>query len=616
MSVLDTPESARDDRRVYVLMGVILLGLFAIVARLWYLQIVHGDALLLASENNRTRRLRAVPERGLIEDAKGRVLATNRPQIVVSVVPDEIRQSREKQYDPLPLLASLLKMPLQKLQETIRENQTGPFEPVRVAVDVDMETATRVEEQRLKLPGVIVGPEPLRHYPNGLPFGHILGQMGQINREDLIERKEAGYRPGDYCGKLGLERAYDTELRGQDGGQRIEVDARGRFRHELENTAPIPGAKLTLTVDAALQKTAYDALYEWAKRGKPGAAVALDPRTGAVLALVSVPSYDPEKFVKGISSADWNALQNDPRKPMINRAVGMATAPGSTFKMIPAAAGLELGFVTPYDGVVCKGVIHLGRWPKRCHKRSGHGFVALNESLAASCDVYYYRLGQRLTPEVMAEWARRFGLGKRTGIDLPFVEARGIVPTPKWKEQSKRGRWVGGDTVDYAIGQSMLGCTPLQMCNVAAAIGNGGTLYRPQLVRSITSFDAENKPVVTRTLQPEVIGKLNLKPSTLSALVRGMESVMERGGTAASSSIPGLRIAGKTGTSQIKRRGEMKLNAWFIGFAPVENPKIAVCVFVEEAGHGGEVAAPIARKIIARYLNLNVPDVQAVPTTD
>jgi penicillin-binding protein 2 len=272
--------------------------------------------------------------------------------------------------------------------------------------------------------------------------------------------------------------------------------------------------------------------------------------------------------------------------------------------------------VTPYDGVVCKGVIHLGRWPKRCHKRSGHGFVALNESLAASCDVYYYRLGQRLTPEVMAEWARRFGLGKRTGIDLPFVEARGIVPTPKWKEQSKRGRWVGGDTVDYAIGQSMLGCTPLQMCNVAAAIGNGGTLYRPQLVRSITSFNAENKPVVTRTLQPEVIGKLNLKPSTLSALVRGMESVMERGGTAASSSIPGLRIAGKTGTSQIKRRGEMKLNAWFIGFAPVENPKIAVCVFVEEAGHGGEVAAPIARKIIARYLNLNVPDVQVAPTTD
>jgi penicillin-binding protein 2 len=615
--MIDRPDRPPDIGRARIFGIVILLGLLAILARLWYLQVAHGEELEQQSRSNQRRLIRRVPPRGQITDCRGRVLATNRRQIVVSVVPELVLPDRKKNNgEVLPLLASLLNMPAEDLKALIRDNQINAFDPVRVAEDVDMATVTRIEEHRLDLPGVDVGPEPVRYYPSGPLCGHLLGQMGEIQKAELDARRGEGYRPGDYCGRLGLERAYDADLRGKNGGREIEVDARGRELNQVSNDDPIPGATLTLTIDLDIQKIAYSELSAWAAKGKPGAAVALDPQTGAVLAMVSVPSYDPNLFVKGISKADWQKIAENPLKPQINRAVGSGYAPGSTFKVVTATAGLETGEVGPRSRDYCSGVIWLGRWPKHCHKRGGHGSVDLYDAIAKSCDVFFYHLGQRLGPDRMAEYARRFGLGRRTGIDLPRVETAGIVPTPAWKRKRWHQEWVGGETVDYAIGQAMLACTPLQMCNVAAAIGNGGTLYQPQLVRAITAYDTPNTPRVIRRLQPKALGKLGVSPNTLAVLARGMREVMEPGGTGAASAIPGLAIAGKTGTAQMRQRGEMVNNAWFIGFAPVENPRIAVCVFVEGGGHGGAVAAPIARKMLAQFFHLKPGEPKATSSTD
>lgn len=617
MSIVDLPEPLPDRTRVRVFAATIAVGLLALLARLWYLQIAHGSELQEASRINQRRLIRRVPPRGQIEDRAGRILATNRRQIVVSVVPEEI----ERNPNTLPLLASLLNRPLQELEETIRREKVTPFDSVRLAVDVDVATATRIEEQRLNLPGVLIGPEPIRHYPDGPLFGHLLGQMGEIPPDELRARRPEGYRPGDYCGKLGLERAYDPYLRGTNGGRLIEVDARGRMRRELNSTEPLPGATLTLTLDKELQKVAYQELQAQAAKGRPGAAVALDPNTGAVLALASVPSYDPNLFVNGITRANWKKIQDNPLLPQINRAINSAYAPGSTFKVITAAAGLETGLTGPYDRAYCRGVMFVGRWPKRCHRRRGHGSVNLNEALARSCDIFFYQLGQRLGPERMAKYARLFGLGTRTGIDLlrpgdPQIERDGIVPDPAWKAARHRGPWYGGETVDYAIGQAMLACTPLQMCNVAAAIANGGTLYRPQLVQRIVQHDAQNRPQVVRQLQPEIMGRLGLSDRTLEIIRQGMRSVMTPGGTAAHMAIPGVAVAGKTGTAEVVRNGRKVDNAWFIAYAPADRPRIAVCVFVETGGHGGTTAAPIARKIIAKHLKVQIDDVAGGASDD
>lgn len=603
MSYLDSPHPVADNRRVYVLMALVALGLLAIIARLWYLQVALGPELTRAAESNHTRRLRRLPPRGRIEDRNGRVLGSNREEIVVSVSPAEVKKSPTL----LPLLAELLKIPLEDLADSIDRNRTAAQDPVPIAADVDVQTVTRLEERRLDLPGVVVEPEPIRYYPDGPLFGHALGQMGQAFAADL--KRDPRYRPGDFCGKLGVERAYDAVLRGTDGGRDMEVDSRGALRRMVAEVQPIPGATLRLTLDTAVQRAGYDGLREWTARGDPGAAVALDPRTGAVLALVSLPSYDPNRFATGITARDWNALRKNPLKPLIDRAVSSGYAPGSTFKVITTCAGLESRKIMPSTEFTCSGGLRLGSWLKRCWNHSGHGTLDLTEAIARSCDVYFYHAGELLGPNVLAKYARRFGLGRPTGIDIalpqdPRVEAAGIVPDPEWKKAHHRGPWVGGDTVDYAIGQSMLKCTPIQMCEVAAAIANGGTLYRPQLVQRITTYDRYGQERVARMLQPVPAGRLGISASTRQEVVRGMVAAMQPGGTGAHCALPGVEIAGKTGTAEMVRAGKVVNNAWFIGFAPVQKPRIAVCVFVEGGGHGGTAAAPIARRMIAAYLRI------------
>lgn len=585
--------------RMVALLVVAAAALIAVIVRLWYLQVLHGHYYAQLARSNRSRTIRMLPPRGLIVDSHGILLAGNRTRIAVSVTPEAV------QDDPtvLPRLAELLRMDTADLRATLDEGTMAPNQPVRLVAPVDLATATRILEQSWTLDGVRVEAEPVRYYPDGPLLGHVLGQLGEISKAELALRQVEGYRLKDYCGKLGLEGQYDGILRGTDGGEVFAVDAQGYREHASRGFAPVPGATLKLSIDRSLQKIAYEGLSALAAHGKPGAAVAIDPRTGAVLALASTPSYDPNAFVSRVSRAVWTGLNEDERKPLINRAVAGMGAPGSTFKLVTSSAGLDSGAVSPYDRVFCPGVIYLKRWPKRCYKPSGHGSLNLEEALARSCDVYFYRLGQGLGPDTIARYARMFGLGSRTGIDLPRVESPGVVPDPAYKRRKGLGDWVGGDTVDYAIGQSMLSASPLQMACVTAAVANGGVLYKPRIVDTVTTFNAAGTPTVHAT-EPVVRSRLSLKPGVLDRVRRGMLAVVRKGGTAAHLAIPGVELAAKTGTAQQRRHGEMTNNAWFVAYAPAENPTIAVCVMVEEGGHGGAVAGPIARKMIARRLGI------------
>lgn len=613
MALIEQPHQPSTDKKRFIVVSVLTVcASMVLVARLWYLQIAHGEEMLRSSLANVTRVVRRVPPRGVIIDARGHILATSRPRITVRVSPEQVSK------DPaiLKRIARLLQVSEQELMAAYTENKTSPYQPVLIATNVTLEQATRLEENRHLLPGMTVGPEPTRSYRVGEAFGHVLGYVGKCSDRDLKERADSGYLPGDVCGKVGIEGGpYDKDLRGVDGSVTYEVDALGQVHAELGTVDPVPGATLRLSLRADLQAVTYRELAPWLRRGHPAAAVAMDPRTGAILAMVSVPSYDPRDFEGGIPRSRWKYLQAHPLRPLINRTTTMASAPGSVFKVVTALAGLETRKTSVHDSGYCTGVIFLGKWPKRCHRRSGHGHVGFYEAMAKSCDVFFYRLGQRLGPETIAEYARLLGFGSRTGVDIACGESAGIVPDPAWKRRRGFGPWVGGDTVDYAIGQAMLATTPLQVCSAISAIANGGVLYRPHVVQEVTRYSRKG-PEGTERVKPEVIRRLPFASANLAAVRQSMEAVVRPGGTGVAAAIPGIKVAGKTGTAQRMQRGRMVNDAWFAGYAPADDPRIAVCVYVEASGHGGEVAAPIARSIMAHYLGVALETTRAVDRTE
>ena len=594
--MLSAPEYRPDSSRVHVLSGVIVAALIALAARLWLLQIVDGGELADLSKTQRTRLIRRIAARGVIVDDKGRELAANRPHYVVSVLPDELKKNPQL----LPRLAELLHTPMKDLQEQIEQNQTTLFDPVPLAEDVSVELLTQIEEQRLDLPGVLITKDPKRFYVDHKLCTHVLGVTRPINAERLAKLKEQDYHGGDLLGVTGLEAQYETELRGKDGGQTIEVDAKGRMIHTLGEIKPTPGHTLKLTLDTDLQQAAYTALNDELAKGHPCSAVAIDPNDGAVLAFVSMPSYDLNDYGK-----NYNALLKDPNKPLITRVSQTSYPCGSPFKLITAAAGLQTGSLTPLTPIYCPGSIYEGRrW--NCDLRSGHGSLRLTRAIAVSCDVFFWRTAQRVGKDNLARWAANFGLGAPTGIDLPpSVDAKGRIPTPAWKTKAKRGGWVEGDLLNMAIGQGDVGVTPLQLCNATAALANGGDLLRPQLVRAVID-SSSGKPLVTRRLKREVRRKLGLSAENRDAIVAGMEQVVAEHGTAAGFQIPGVSIAGKTGTAEVFRHGQKAPNnSFFVCFAPVDHPKIAIAVAVEGGGFGAVAAAPIARQMLLQYFKAN-----------
>ncbi len=568
----------------------VLLGL--LVGRVWYLQWIKGAYFRDLSENNRIRNVRTVPPRGNIYDRFDRILVQNRPAFNIALVTEDIDDVDET----ITRLASIVERPKEELYETLKSRGTRqPFQPKIVLPDVSRQDLARVKVNLHQLPGVTVEVVPRRKYPHGRMASQLLGYTREISREQLSSTKGKGYRPGDVIGQTGLEREWENKIRGKHGVVQVEVDARGSRRGELAIVESNAGEDLYLNIDLKLQRAVEEAFAD-----KAGALVALDPNNGKVLALVSSPTFDSNFFSRPIASTDWKALTTDPAKPLTNRAIASIYPPGSTIKLLFAAAGLAEKKITPKTTLYCPGYYTFAGRRYHCHKRTGHGHVNIKQAITMSCNAYFYQLGQMLGIDLIHKYGELFGLGMKSRIGLSGEET-GILPSEDWKIKLYGERWYPGETLSVSIGQGFLSVTPLQLAVMMSAIANGGTIYRPTLVRKVVDTVSGN----VDEFSPEVVRETGVSEEVL-AQVRSYaaEVVNNKRGTGSRAAIEGITVGGKTGTAQVrslKRRGtdeEGEDHAWFVGLAPVEDPQIVFAIIVEHAGHGGVTAAPIAKRLL------------------
>jgi penicillin-binding protein 2 len=481
-------------------------------------------------------------------------------------------------------------MPVEEILKKINKEELSPFTPIRLKQGLTFNEVAFIESRRSDFPGLIIEVEPSREYIYSSIGSHLIGYLGKPNPSQSKDPAFRDVPPDAFIGQWGAEMLFDKSLRGIPGERVIEVDSLGREIRLLNEKPPIKGEDIRLSLDINLQKEAEEAFGE-----RAGALVAIRPDTGEILGLVSRPSFDPDLFAKGISYEEWIALTQDSKKPMLNRALQSQYPPGSTFKIITAIAALEEGLITPETKVECRGGINYGRWHFGCWREGGHGVMSLHRALVESCDVYFYEVGKRLGIDKIYDYASSFGLGKETGFQLVH-ERRGIIPNTKWKEEKKKQKWYLGETFNTAIGQGYVAVTPIQMAVMISAVANGGNLYRPTLMKDTI---------------PVLSGKVKATPETLEIVKRALSGVVnEPGGTGWAAKSELVSICGKTGTAQViaMREGSryqperFRDHAWFVAFAPVEKPEIALSVFVEHGGHGGGAAAPIAKRAIEGYL--------------
>jgi penicillin-binding protein 2 len=618
-SLLNGPEPVEFRQKLKTIIVCILVALTILLVRLWYLQVIKGDDLKQRSENNSIRFRKIMPLRGLIMDRNRHVVVDNRPSFNVVYMP-----SRGKNPD---LLIEKLKVlygqrSLEFSYDQPFPKQMKPYLPVRLEKNVSMGKVAIVETNALDLPGIYIDVSPVRLYLDGETIAPIIGYTGEVSKEELENDDE--YASGDISGKHGVEKFLDSYIRGHRGAELVEVNAYGKEIKHLGHIDPVSGYNIVLNIDADLQKTAWDAF-----EGRSGAVVVLDPRDGAVLTMVSSPSFDPNLFNSGISSEQWNEIAGNPLNPLSNRVISGQYPPGSTYKLIVAAAALEEGIITPDTKFFCDGSYAFGNRSFRCWQKKGHGYVSLHRALVESCDVYFYNVGRILGVDKIAHYAKLFGLGGATGIDLPN-EKNGLVPTKQWKLARMKESWQPGETISISIGQGFNLLTPLQLASAYGALANGGTIWQPRLVKSIETTDSK----IYKEFLPAKKGNLSLKKETIDFLSSALWGVVnEPGGTAKAARRPNADVCGKTGTAQVvglpqsdkARRGKkigalQRDHALFVCFAPLNNPEIAIAVIVENAGHGGSVAAPIARKILDAYFEgkkkINQPQVivQAQPS--
>jgi penicillin-binding protein 2 len=586
-------------RRVVMVGVVAAITIALLISRLWFLQIVRGGEMRATSESNRIRLTRLPAARGLVYDRFGDLLVDNRPSFDVVLVPEDARDRAQT----LAMLARHLDEPGEDLERRIRApSRRPPYAGIVVERDVVWGDVVALETHQLDLPGVSIQVQPRRSYPYGPLASHLLGYVGEVSNRELAD--DPRRRLGDIIGKGGLERVWDEELRGTAGGQQVEVDALGRRVRVLEEVPDVPGDTLVLTIDRELQAFAEQAMGD-----NRGAFVALDPRNGEILVMVSKPAYDPNLFARGIRREEWRTLVSDPWKPLTNRATQGTFAPGSIFKVAVAAGLLAEGVVTPATHVFCPGGMQFGNRWFRCWNKNGHGSVDLHTGIMQSCDVFFYTGGQRLGIDRLAEYVRRFGLGFPTGVGLPH-ESAGIIPDSEWKRRRFDAPWYPGETLSVAIGQGYVTVTPLQMATVAATIANGGTRYRPQYVKRVEAPDGS----IRREIAPEILGFADVDANVLDQVRSGMRDVvMNERGTGKRARVPGVVVAGKTGTAQVVSLSEAsgkggrertRDHAWFISYAPADAPTIAVACLVEHAGGGGgAIAAPIVGEVLAHYFH-------------
>ncbi|HEU4430434.1 MAG TPA: penicillin-binding protein 2 [Myxococcota bacterium] len=608
MAHLAAPTGASLEGRIRFVALLVLLAFGGFVVRLFHLQVVEGAMLRERSQKNSVRKLDLDAPRGEVLDREGRVIATWRSSRALRVVPNDL-VNRERTFAALGQLLGARGAEL--------DERSGPsrglarFRPVTLVEDLDWERLARVESHGYALPGVETFEHPRRFYPGGPLAAHLLGTLGEIQAGQLALPEFATYRQGEVIGQSGLEARYEAHLRGEVGERQVVVDAAGREIEVLREVPPGLGGRIVLALDKDLQEQA-EAGFRDVPEGEPqrmGAAVALDVRSGDVLALASFPTYDPNVFTSRIDRDTWRALTGDEWRPLRDRAIQNHYPPGSTHKAVMAAAALQEGVVDLDTRVYCPGHYYFGGRRFGCWKKEGHGSVNVIQALQRSCDVFFYTVGVQLGIDRIAKHASSFGLGDVTGIDLPG-EARGVVPSTEWKQRTLHEKWYPGETVSAAIGQSYNLYTPLQLAVAYAAIANGGRVMKPRVVLRLEGRAGE----VLEEFPPQLRETATVSDANLAIVREGLTAVVEvPGGTGARARVPGVRVAGKTGTVQVvsldRVRGMKELeipirlrdHAWFVAFAPADAPEIAVAVFVEHGLHGSSAAAPIAQRILAKY---------------
>jgi len=583
---LDHESTARREawrRRVLVLAGVAAVAFVGLLGQLWYLQVLEGGKLQEMSERNRIRVRPVAAPRGILFDRNGLALVDNRPAFTLSLIPREI----DDRDTVMARLSVLLKIPMRELEEALERVPPDSFRPVRVRRGLTLEEVTKVEERKLELPGVVVEVEPERVYPTSTFAAHLLGYVREVSDDQM---KQGRYRRGDMIGQSGLERLLDEHLRGRDGGERIEVDALGRPVQVMRREETDPGAQVITTVDRRIQEAAERAMV-----GRSGAVIVMDPRNGDVLAMTSSPAFELDRLTGNLDKEEWLKVIRDPLTPLMNRALQSQYAPGSVFKVVVAAAGLQEGSLTPMDRMYCNGEFHLGNWTFKDWKEGGHGHVDTRTALIHSCNIFFYQAGLKVGPAAIARYSEAFGLGSPSGIDLGGEKA-GLVPFLDGRRRIDGRKWQAGDTVNMSIGQGQVLVTPMQVARMMSAVANGGVLWRPRLVQRVERVDGS----LAYSSSSKMTGRVDLSPIVWAFLRQALSGVVNEGGTGGAARIPGVEVAGKTGTAQSVNKSDSAKgqdHEWVASFAPAQDPEVVVVVLVERGGKGGQVAAPIARQI-------------------
>lgn len=606
----DIKDTGRETRlmntRALIAAVLVMLALIGLLGRLVYLQVINHGHYITLSHKNRVNILPVPPTRGLIYDRNGVVLAENLPtfslEIVVERVPDLDRTLAE-----LGELVAISDTDIQRFRQLVRARR--PYEGVPIRVRLTEQEAARFAIDRHRFPGVDVEARLARHYPLGPLTAHAVGYVGRINSAELARIDRSAYRGTNHIGKTGVEYSYEDALRGQVGLQQVETNAVGRILRVLERTdEPLPGQDLHLNLDVRLQVAAEQALGE-----ARGAVVALDVETGGVLAMVSLPSYDPNLFVDGIQTGPYNALINSPARPLFNRAIRGQYPPGSTVKPFIGLGGIESGSIRADESTFCRGWYTLPGGTRRYRdwRREGHGHTDLDGAITESCDVYFYQLARTMGIDRFSDYLKTFGFGRRTGIDIGG-EAGGLMPSREWKRRVHNQSWFPGETLITGIGQGFALATPLQLASVTATFANDGLRLRPRLVHS----QRDKASGELQAQGPEVLDVLPKRSAANWTKIRDAmtHSVHKLRGTAAGIADASYRIAGKTGTAQVFGIAQdaeydketvlehLRDHALFIAYAPADEPRIAVAVVVENGGGGGSVAAPVARQVLDAYL--------------
>ena len=598
--------------------AIAVLAAFGILfGRFVYLQILQHDYYRTRAEDNRIALIPIVPNRGVITDRNGVVLARNYSAFTLEITPSRV-SDLEAAINQLGEIIDIQPKDRKRFKRLLDEAKN--FESIPIRTRLTDEEVAKFAAHRYRFPGVEVKARLFRQYPLGATASHALGYIGRITDRDLEwigqREQEANYKGTDHIGKTGLEQHYEFELHGQTGYEEVEIDAGGRALRSLKRIPPVSGNNLALTLDVKLQE-----ITEKACGDRKGALVAIDPANGGVLALVSTPTYDPNLFVDGITPDNWKELNDHPSKPMVNRALNGAYPPGSTFKPFMALAALEAGKRTPGQTIHDPGFFNFGNHTFRDDKKGGHGSVDMYKSIVHSCDTYYYLLANDMGIDAIARFMGSIGLGQRTGVDIgkdDSGESKGILPSQEWKRQRfkkpEQQKWYAGETISIGIGQGYNAYTPIQLAQAVATLANDGVMFRPHLVHYIKDTRSGEKRIV----EPQPMRSLNWKPQNVEVIKRAMVGVNKEGTGARAFAGAPYESAGKTGTAQVfslkganyKESGvkkELRDHALFIAFAPVDKPRIALAILVENGGFGAQSAAPIARMVFDYYLLGKVP---------